>query len=80
VKWINGSERKWACEHVNKCVVWISQDGCCFQYSTDWPEPEGEYEYFFHSDLYGSGRAPIPCDCKKEVKCMPKENIDEYTE
>ena len=59
--WIKGSEKKWNCERVNKCLVILDNGESVYLYYTDWPEPEGEYRYFFPS---WASRKPIPCDCK----------------
>lgn len=67
-KWIRGSDRIWDCPHVNKCYVLLDDGEYVTEYSTDWPEPLGEYQYVFIKDVLSEwhGRDYIPCDCKKE--------------
>lgn len=72
MKWINGYERKWDCEHVNKCDVLMEWKDNIFIYCTDYPELDGNYRYIFMNDLLDgyikNNRDPMPCDCKREIE------------
>lgn len=75
MNWINGKEKKWSCEHVNKCDVLVEQDNELFIYCTDYSELKGDYKYIFMNDLLDdyckNNRGYIACDCKKVIE---KEN------
>jgi hypothetical protein len=78
MRWIQSSERKWDCPHVNKCDLLVERDGELFLWNTDLPDPKdcidkenAEYKYVFLIDLLqdftiSTGRTYIPCSCKED--------------
>lgn len=72
MEWIDGSIKKWNCEHVNKCWVLVVTPEEISEYLTDWPEPDQPYFYVFLTDISRETNIPlssrdyIKCDCKKD--------------
>lgn len=67
MKWVLGSDKKWDCEHVNKCDILLDHNDELIQYNTDWPEPKLPYRYVFLIDLYPelTKRSYKACGCLK---------------
>ena len=72
--WIDGSQRKWDCQHVNKCDVLIDTPVGMYEYNTDYPEPGFPYRYVFIDELLQfidvydvKVRGPFElCNCPKD--------------
>jgi hypothetical protein len=70
MKWIKKGDLPWRCPHVNKTDVLIEEEGNVYVWTTDYPEPIGDYKFIFlHELLDQEYLSPRRVYLRNECKC-----------